>query len=89
MNCFNYSQQGVLKHDPIVDIWKFYGNHPGPSDEMELWETRLEKLHSINRQLASPVAMDILRNLEDAQSTYAHSFQHVRRDIAKVRQIHM
>ena len=51
---------------------------------MEMWQQRLDRLHSINRQLDSPIAKDILRNLDEAQSTYAQSFHHVRRDIAKV-----
>ena len=61
------------------------GDHPGPLDEILLWKTRLDKLHSIDSQLESAVAVDILRNLEEANSQYAHSFQHVRKDIAKVR----
>ena len=73
-----------MKHDPIADLDRQSGPYPGPLDEITLWETRLDKLHSINVQLDSEVAKDILRNLEEANSTYAHSFQHVRKDIGKV-----
>ena len=49
-----------------------------------LWRMRLNKLQSITQQLESPVAVDILRNLEEAESNYANSFQVVRKDISKV-----
>ena len=38
-----------------------------------MWSERLEKIHSINEQLCSNVALNILMNLEDAHSTYANS----------------
>ena len=69
----------------MADLERQSGEFPGPLDEIQLWETRLEKLRSINVQLDSPVASDILRNLEEANSTYAHSFLNVRREITKVR----
>ena len=53
-----------------------------------MWSERLEKIHSINEQLCSNVALNILMNLEDAHSTYANSFNLVKREIAKVRKIH-
>lgn len=77
--------QGLLKHDPIADIERQSGEFPGPMDEVTLWNTRVAKLHSINQQLDSPVAQDILRNLEEANSTYATSFENVRKEIAKVK----
>ena len=81
--CFNYLQ-GVLKHNPIEELFRKVGAYPGPLDEVALWQGRLDKLHSINLQLDSPIAADILRNLDEASSTYAQSFQHVRKDITKV-----
>lgn len=40
-------------------------------------------LHSIQQQLDSPVAKDIIMNLEEAQSQYASSFQQIRGDISR------
>lgn len=79
-----FVSQGLLKHDPINDLLRQAGPHPGPLDEVQLWATRLKKLHSVNEQLDSPVAADILRNLDEACSTYASSFSQVRKDIYKV-----
>ena len=73
-----------MKHDPLSDIERQSGEFPGPLDEVTLWRTRLAKLNSINQQLDSPVAQDILRNLEEANSTYAPSFDNVRKEIEKV-----
>lgn len=73
-----------MRHNAFSDLERQSGEFPGPLDEVQLWETRLEKLHSINVQLDSPVAQDILRNLEEASSSYATSFQNVRKDINKV-----
>ncbi|CAH1797693.1 unnamed protein product [Owenia fusiformis] len=78
--------KGILKHDPIHELDRHFGPHPGPLDEISIWEQRLQKLHSINEQLDSPVAVDILRNLEDANSQYAHSFENVRKEIYKAEQ---
>ena len=69
----------------MADLERQSGEFPGPLDEVLLWKTRLDKLHSINIQLDSPVAQDILRNLDEANSTYAASFNNVRKDINKVR----
>lgn len=76
--------QGVLRHDPIQDLFQHFGSEPGPLDEIKMWERQLGRLHSILRQLESAVAKDILNNLEQAQSQYAHSFNHVRKDVNKV-----
>ena len=76
--------QGILKHHPIEELYRQSGPYPGPLDEENLWSKRLDSLHSINAQLDSAVAQDILRNLEEANSTYASSFQIVRKDITKV-----
>ncbi|XP_053409232.1 uncharacterized protein LOC123561373 isoform X4 [Mercenaria mercenaria] len=75
--------KGVLRHDPIQDLFQHYGSEPGPLDEIKMWERQLGRLHSILRQLESAVAKDILHNLEQAQSQYAHSFNHVRKDVNK------
>lgn len=76
--------QGVLKHNPIGDLFHHYGPEPGPLDEIKMWERQLGRLHSILRQLESPVAKDILQNLDQAQSQYSSSFNHVRKDVNKV-----
>ncbi|ELU01785.1 hypothetical protein CAPTEDRAFT_107782 [Capitella teleta] len=75
--------KSVLKHDPVADLERQAGDFPGPLDEIALWESRLEKLYSINRQLDSSVAVDILRNLEEANSNYGHSFSNIRKEISK------
>lgn len=49
-----------------------------------MWSERLEKISSINEQLSSHVALNIMMNLEDSHSTYAQSFHIVKREIAKV-----
>ncbi|KAL3885754.1 hypothetical protein ACJMK2_025795 [Sinanodonta woodiana] len=73
--------KGVLKHDPIADLFHHFGPEPSPLDEIKMWERQLGRLQSILRQLESPVAKDILQNLEQAQSQYANSFSHVRKDV--------
>ncbi|XP_069118815.1 uncharacterized protein [Argopecten irradians] len=73
--------KGVLRHDPIADLFHHYGPEPGPLDEIKMWERQLGRLHSILRQLESPVAKDILQNLDQAQSQYSNSFNHVRKDV--------
>ncbi|XP_064650622.1 uncharacterized protein LOC135502065 isoform X3 [Lineus longissimus] len=75
--------KGVLKHDPVADLNRLSGKHPGPLDEVNLWQERLEKLQSINAQLDSQIAKDILTNLEQASSQYAQSFLNVRKDISQ------
>lgn len=50
----------------------------------QMWSERLEKISSINEQLSSHVALNIMMNLEDSHSTYAQSFHIVKREIAKV-----
>ncbi|XP_076457719.1 uncharacterized protein LOC143291635 isoform X3 [Babylonia areolata] len=75
--------RGVLRHDPQSDLALQAGAEPGPLDEVQMWEKHLSRLRSINKQLDSDVAKDILNNLEQADSQYAHSFQSVRKDISK------
>lgn len=73
-----------MRHDPEVDLLEQFGKEPGPLDEIQMWEKHLARLQSIDDQLDSDVARDILQNLETANSQYAHSFSGVRKDIAKV-----
>ena len=75
--------QALLKHEPVEDLERIYGKQPGPLDELDLWEKRQHMLHSIEHQLDTPVAKDIIMNLEEAQSQYANSFHQIRRDIGK------
>ncbi|XP_052060514.1 uncharacterized protein LOC127700861 isoform X4 [Mytilus californianus] len=75
--------KGVLRHDPVTDLFGHFGPEPGPLDEIKMWERQLGRLHSILKQLESPVAKDILQNLDSAQSQYSSSFNHVRRDVNK------
>ena len=74
----------MLRHDPQADLALQAGAEPGPLDEVKMWEKHLGRLRSIDEQLDSDVAKDILHNLEQADSQYAHSFQSVRKDINKV-----
>ena len=78
------SLQAVLRHDPQEALTAQFGKEPGPLDEITMWETHLNRLRSIDDQLASDVAKDILQNLETANSQYAQSFSGVRKDISKV-----
>ncbi|XP_064599567.1 LOW QUALITY PROTEIN: uncharacterized protein LOC135466077 [Liolophura sinensis] len=73
----------VLRHEPLGDLYSKFGPEPGPLDEVEMWESQLSRLHSLNQQLDTPIARDILLNLEQANSQYAHSFCQVRKDINK------
>ncbi|KAI0240669.1 Dynein beta chain, flagellar outer arm [Lamellibrachia satsuma] len=75
--------KGILKQDPIADLAVLAGKYPGPLDEIYFWTSHLEKLHSVNSQLSSAIAVDILNNLQSADSAYAYSFQNVRKDISK------
>ncbi|GFO25147.1 dynein beta chain, flagellar outer arm [Plakobranchus ocellatus] len=75
--------RAVLRHDPQEALTAQFGKEPGPLDEIAMWETHLERLRSIDDQLASDVAKDILQNLESANSQYAQSFSGVRKDISK------
>ncbi|GFS27875.1 dynein beta chain, flagellar outer arm [Elysia marginata] len=75
--------RAVLRHDPQEALTAQFGKEPGPLDEIAMWETHLDRLRSINDQLASDVAKDILQNLETANSQYAQSFSGVRKDISK------
>ena len=77
--------KGVLRHDPQLDLTQKYGTEPGPLDEIRMWQRHLSRLQSINDQLTSDVARDILQNLETANSQYAHSFNGVRKEISKVK----
>ena len=79
--------QGLIKHDPIQDLTRQCGGQPGPLDEILLWNNRLELLISVNTQLASPIAVDILKKLEDVDSAYASSFQSVKKEIMKVQDL--
>ncbi|XP_071095883.1 uncharacterized protein [Haliotis cracherodii] len=73
----------VLKHDPTADLQNQFGTEPGPLEEMKMWENHLDRLHSVNTQLDSEMSLDILHNLEQANSQYAHSFSSVRKEINK------
>ncbi|XP_071959570.1 uncharacterized protein [Antedon mediterranea] len=73
----------VLKHEPLQELADQFGTHPGPMDELVLWKQRQAKLRSIDAQLDSAVASDILLNLHEANSTYSHSFHNVRKEISQ------
>ncbi|XP_043910785.1 dynein beta chain, flagellar outer arm-like [Protopterus annectens] len=72
----------VLKHDPLNEMKK-QGPKARLSNEKAMWETHINKLKSINEQLDSATAAEIVSSLEQAESAYAHSFKQVRKDINK------
>ena len=49
-----------------------------------MWSGHLEKLNFINEQLRSPVAVNILMNLEEANSSYGQSFHLIKKELTKV-----
>ena len=49
-----------------------------------MWSGYLSRLNFINEQLRSPVAVNIIMNLEDASSTYGQSFHLVKKELTKV-----
>ncbi|XP_033641709.1 dynein beta chain, flagellar outer arm-like [Asterias rubens] len=73
----------LLKHEPLGDLRHQYGPRPLPLNEVAMWKGRHMQLVSINTQLDSPIASDILLNLDEANSTYSHSFHNVRKDISQ------
>ncbi|KAH9514965.1 hypothetical protein Btru_021540, partial [Bulinus truncatus] len=77
--------KGVLRHDPQEDLLQQFGKEPGPLDEIVMWKNHLEKLQSVEMQLESEIAKDILQNLETANSQYGHSFNVVKKDIVKAK----
>ncbi|KAJ1184780.1 hypothetical protein NDU88_001583 [Pleurodeles waltl] len=72
----------VLKHDPFLEL-KTWGPKPGIYREKEMWEAHIHDLQSITEQLSSPKAREIFCSLEEANSTYGHSFRAVRKDVTK------
>lgn len=76
----------MLKHDPLAELQK-HGPGAGVYQEETAWEKHIQNLHSLNAQLDSEKAREILTNLEQANSTYAPSFQNVCKDINKVSSI--
>ena len=79
-----YILQSVLHKDPNVVVLKTHDVHPGPLVECEYWDHRLVMMTSLKDQLSSPVVRNILRNLEQTQSTYIISFYALQKDISKV-----
>lgn len=77
----------MLKHNPIAELHSIAGPNPGPLDEVSFWQRYLDKLESIDKQLASPVALDIARNLKRADSTFSASLASVRKEVTKVKLI--
>jgi dynein heavy chain len=51
---------------------------------LQMWSGHLSRLNFINEQLRSPVAVNIIMNLEDANSTYGQSFHLVKKELIKV-----
>ena len=60
------------------------GTYPGPLIECHYWDHRLMMLTSLKDQISSAIVRNILRNLEQTQSSYASSFYSLQKDITKV-----
>ena len=58
--------------------------YPGPLVECHYWDHRLMMLVSLKDQISSAIVRNILRNLEQTQSSYASSFYSLQKDITKV-----
>lgn len=56
-------------------------NLPTIIDEIGFWQNKLRLLQSITDQLKSSIGSDILHNLFQAQSVYAHSFSGVQEEM--------
>ena len=63
--------------------------YPGPLIECYYWDHRLMMLTSLKDQISSAIVRNILRNLEQTQSSYANSFYSLQKDITKVMYIHI
>ena len=74
-----------MKSDPVEELFNQYGPLAGPLDEINLWETRRNKLLNIKSQLDGEIAADILQNMTKAKSSYAASFVNLKKDMDKVR----
>ena len=56
-----------------------------PLLEIKLWQSHLEKLVNIQKQLHLPITKEILSNLERANSQYYHSFVNLTIEISEER----
>ncbi|XP_039611018.1 dynein beta chain, flagellar outer arm-like [Polypterus senegalus] len=72
----------VLNYDALAELEK-HGTAAGIYQEEAVWEKHIQDLHSLNAQLDSEVAREILSSLELADSMYGRSFKNVRKDIEK------
>ncbi|XP_066552369.1 uncharacterized protein LOC136718518 [Amia ocellicauda] len=70
----------VLKHDTLALTAK-QSPEVGLYQEEALWEKHIQQLHYLNTQLDSDTAREILRTLQQADSTYAPAVTVVCRDI--------
>ena len=58
--------------------------YPGALMECYYWDHRLMMLTSLKDQISSAIVRNILRNLEQTQSSYANAFYSLQKDITKV-----
>ena len=81
--------QSILCKDPNVAVLKgedvsSHYTYPGALKECHYWDHRLTMLMSLKDQISSAVVRNILRNLEQTQSSYANAFYALQKDITKV-----
>ncbi|XP_063809812.1 uncharacterized protein LOC135027842 isoform X3 [Pseudophryne corroboree] len=72
----------VLKHDALPEI-KAMGVTAGIYHEKEMWETHIDNLESIDMQLHSAEAREIVYLLQQAKSMYGNSIADVTQEVQK------
>uniref|UniRef100_A0A3B4ADU9 Dynein heavy chain tail domain-containing protein n=1 Tax=Periophthalmus magnuspinnatus TaxID=409849 RepID=A0A3B4ADU9_9GOBI len=70
---------GVLSRDPSEELLR--GTHPTPQTELFFWGNRLADLECIYSQLTSLRAQKMATLLVAVESSYAHSFNSLLRDV--------
>jgi dynein heavy chain len=75
--------KGILKADPEAPIKA--GLHPGPSVELEFWESKERNLNSIHEQLTSDRAKKLTKVLELTKSTYFPAFRRLCKEVSQQR----
>uniref|UniRef100_A0A7M5WU63 Dynein heavy chain tail domain-containing protein n=1 Tax=Clytia hemisphaerica TaxID=252671 RepID=A0A7M5WU63_9CNID len=75
--------KNALNDKPNTPMGSKANHFPMPKTEVQFWHKHLSTIQSINEQLCSPQIVSVLTTLEDRNSTYAHSFHNIKRDLAK------
>ncbi|CAG9462750.1 unnamed protein product [Pedinophyceae sp. YPF-701] len=79
--------KNVLKLDPeSVFASMPAGEHPGPLNEIDFWESRAADLNSIHEQVTGAKVAKVVRVLELAKSTYYTAFSRLLREVDVARE---